>query len=758
MKRPMAWMGILVLIPVLFLMRLRPVREAPPPKPPDSEVTLIGTLHERQQKNDSFILYLSDAHVTDLTYSGKKSANENKTTYQGVQLWVKDTSYEKLPEIGEKIEVMGKVSLFPEARNPGEFDLRSYYHLRGVTFRLFDCRIIRRSGHGKIVPELLQRLKEWMGSSLDRHLTEDEAGVIKAMILGDRASLSDEVRGLYQRNGIAHVLSISGLHISMLGYGLYRVLKKLRAGTGISSVVSIVFISAYAQMTGGSTSVLRALFMFIICIGADIFGRTYDMLSALSVSLLILLLSNPLMVFDAGFMLSFTAVLGIALLNPWVMRFLPKIKGRKGEILSTISVSLSIQLFTLPVVLYFFYQIPLFSIPLNLVLIPFMGVLIVSAILLAVLGNLLWFPGFPLAFTCRAILLIYEKGCRLCDTIPGGTLILGRPSAVQIFFYYAVLLFLVSGSAEKLLRRIKRASWRKAVELSIIIPMLVVLSFRPSDGLMITMLDIGQGDSILIKSPAGTTYLIDCGSTTEKDIARYRVIPAMRSMGLRDIDYCIMTHPDLDHISGFTEMFEMDPSERLPVHFFVMPVMSKPEKAYTELEKSAEKAGAKVLKISRGQVFKDGDTEISCLHPGKGFTADDVNEYSTVLELKYKGFKALFTGDIQGEGEKELTRILEKEGRIDLLKVAHHGSKNSTPSELLLDIKPRIALISAGKDNSYGHPHKETLERLRDIDADIYTTIDCGAVTLKTDGKNIRLKTFLSREEIDTGDDYEEQK
>ena len=173
-----------------------------------------------------------------------------------------------------------------------------------------------------------------------------------------------------------------------------------------------------------------------------------------------------------------------------------------------------------------------------------------------------------------------------------------------------------------------------------------------------------------------------------------------------------------------------------------MPEINDPGEAYMTIESEAQKAGAKVLKISEGQCFRDGETEIRCIHPGKDFRAEDVNEYSVVLELKYRKFKALFTGDIQGDGEKRIVRKLVDEGPVSILKVAHHGSKNSTPEELLSELRPAAALISAGENNSYGHPHRETIERLKSIHTKICTTIECGAITVNTDGEKMEIKTY----------------
>ena len=207
----------MVLIFTLFFMCLRPVGLKDPPAGTDTFITMTGVLTDRQYKNNSYVLLLADAYTTDHAYSGNDKDPGLKTEkYAAVQVWLEKASYKELPMIGEKIEVTGKAENFSEARNPGEFDMRRYYHIHGIDFCIFNGKVIKRTGRGSFLRDNIQRLKERMLSVFDKKMTESEAGVLKAMILGDRTSLTDEMRGLYQRNGLAHALSISGVYVAMI--------------------------------------------------------------------------------------------------------------------------------------------------------------------------------------------------------------------------------------------------------------------------------------------------------------------------------------------------------------------------------------------------------------------------------------------------------------------------------------------------------------------------------------------------------------
>ena len=727
-RRPLAFLACLFLAAAVILMRLHPVRGCLPDIGEGTVVTVKGRLSDRYYKNDSYILVLSDAAPVD----GDQGRNKIL-----VYLENDHKSLTDLPKTGSSVTVKGEFSLFNSATNPGEFDLREYYHIRGIEYRLFKGHILSYGKKHDVLREMLFIFRLSLGGVYDRLLSDKDSGILKAMILGDRTGLDPEVKSLYQENGIAHALSISGLHISILGYGLYRLLKRIGIKLKISVSFCVTLIYLYSLMTGGSTSTVRAMIMFGVCLFSDIVGRSFDLPSALSLSLMIILFTDPLYIYDAGFMLSFGSVLGIALICPVLREGLP---FGKSSILSGAEASLSVTLFTLPVTLYFYYEVPLYSVILNLLVVPLMGILVVSAILAGVLGLFILFLGIPWGFICHIILILYERGCLLFQSLPGAGIVTGRPESWKICLYYILLLLLCL-----VYKRVKKKDEKRLKRVIPFIILLLPLIFliSPYKGVSYTMLDIGQGDCNVVIGKNKKTVIIDCGSSSAANIGKYKVIPFLKYKGISTVDVMVATHADSDHISGFEEIFDMGEERDLKIKKLIMPGTGLKDKESAELAEKAEKAGVEVCFINTGAVLKAGDMEFNCLWPDRGFSAEDRNENSTVLRLKTEGFSVLFTGDIQGEGEKGMIRNLTGGKRTTVLKTAHHGSKNSTPEEFLKLVEPEYALISAGRNNRYGHPHKELLSRLEEVGCEIHMTGREGAITVTTGRNALSVTGFI---------------
>lgn len=291
-----------------------------------------------------------------------------------------------------------------------------------------------------------------------------------------------------------------------------------------------------------------------------------------------------------------------------------------------------------------------------------------------------------------------------------------------------------------------------------LIILLIFLLYNPREGLYITVLDVGQGDGIFLESPSGRTYLIDGGSTSSSKVGQYIIQPYLKSQGISNIDYMIATHMDEDHINGLLELIEMIPDEGskpletyITVQNLILPKLREPDDTYLKFVSRAEGKGISIIYMSAGMSLQDGDVMITCLHPAYAVQSTDKNEYSLVLFLDYKNFQMLFTGDVEGAGEEQLLDVIQDESNIDglssieVLKVAHHGSKNSTPEELLAILEPKISIISCGLNNSYGHPHEELLERLEAVESQIYKTAECGAITIWTDGEKMKIETYVGR-------------
>ena len=455
-KRPMCLIALCLCAVIFFMLRIRPPSVLKDDGSFPKEAVLKGTVCDKYLKNGSFFLVLSKARFIKGKIPGKKEYKVIVRLSDEEENGVKRTArFLNSPKAGQECEVSGRIYIFEESRNPGQFDMARHERYKGVDFELTRGAVVSVSGRHYPVREALLRLKNRLSSVYDSLADEDDAGILKAMVLGDRNGLTDEIRDLYQRAGISHVLCISGLHISLLGCGMYLFLQgRLKKGRPAEKVfftrlgagiISMTLLILYGIMTGMGVSVKRAVIMFILMTIAEICGRSYDSLSALSLSGLILLLMNPLSLFDPGFVLSFAAVLGIGLIKPAADIYFPPVdKKPAGTILEMLKVSLCVNIFSFPLTLVFFYRMPLYSVLLNLCLIPLMGVLLVFAVMTGITGLISLYSARPFAAVCRMILAFYEGVCRFNDKLPFSLQIKGCPKTLEIIAYYLVLALIVT--------------------------------------------------------------------------------------------------------------------------------------------------------------------------------------------------------------------------------------------------------------------------------------------------------------------------
>lgn len=642
---------------------------------------------------------------------------------------------ENIPKMGSLVIMQGDFRAFNHATNPGEFDAADYYHIMGQQGRITGCRILAQSTTYDVFRENMYHVREYLSLLTDACFNEEDASVMKAMLLGEKGTLNTDLKELYQQNGIIHILAISGLHLSVIGMGCYKVLKKIRIPKVVDIILTIALMYCYGTMTGMGVSMLRAYIMFGIHLCAELIGRTYDLLTAVTVAALVVLVQQPLYIQHSGFLFSFGAICGIGI-------FLPAVEGNlfghsrlEKAFLSGVAISIS----TLPVYLCFYYEFPPYSVLLNLIVIPCMTFVLLGG-LISLAAAACFLPlGVTAAYPVHLLLIFYEKCCNICLRLPDSKWITGCPKPWQIVVFLGILLVLVA--CNNVLSKL--CFWQG------ILCALLVLTIRLPQGLQITMVDVGQGDCIYLTEDSGMHMLIDGGSSDKSDVAEYQMMPYLKYEGVSHLDAVVVTHPDSDHISGICTMLEEMGTSGISVGTLYLPDVGEAgrNEEYQDLERMARSAGVQVRYLSMGDTLRCGEVMLTCLHPEKGWNTTEPNAYSTVLYLQYGRFTALFTGDLEGEGENlVLERFAEfplpAEG-ITMLKVAHHGSKNSTDEAFLQMVNPQIALISSGRNNKYGHPHAELLKRLEDSGSIIYRTQESGATTVQVKNGKVRVEEYV---------------
>lgn len=749
MRRPLCVICMCYVMAVMALSWLFPPSFSSDAIVSDNEgrLTVCGIVSQIQIKQDRSVVYIN----SDM---GK------------VICYFPDNSFASVLKIGNVIQVEGTVRPFANATNPGQFDAGQYYGILGYDFAMSGCKGSVTEESVSWYRQMLYAVKRKIGTVYDAGLPEKYAGIIKAMVLGEKTDMDPDIKNLYQENGIGHILAISALHITFLGKSFFALLKRLRLPGWLCSVLAMLLVISFGVMTGSSASTIRSVIMFSLFLIAGIWGRTYDMITAMAVSAVALLVINPRYIYHSGFLLSFAAVMGIALFPPikWkrdIQRnmiltesFKEKLYQRTGKRIRNTVVSLytnrNVILFTLPIQLYFFFTFSPYSIVLNLIVVPLMGVVMAAGVLGGIMGCLLPFAARLLLLPCHGILWLYEILCLAMRQLPGSTLIMGQPAIWQIVFYYvALFIWMLYQNCEKELREklygrfggkfLKRLSGVKSQYMcGILIVAMVVLCVRPRLFTTCNMLDIGQGDCFVIEEQSGCNIMVDGGSSDIASVGKYRIIPYLKSQGIGRLDYVFVSHADTDHISGLVEILN-DTSRSVKVSCLVLTKFALEGEAYDELVQAAKTRGVRILYVANGDAFCAGETMWTCLYPGVDEVAEG-NDQSMVLLMECGEASVLFTGDLTEA--KELSVLAPD---VDVLKVGHHGSRYSTTEAFLMQCKPEVALISAGKDSVYGHPHVEVLERLEKNGSHVMVTGECGAVCVKL-GKKIVVRSFCPNE------------
>lgn len=677
-------------------------------------VAVQGRVYWLEQKQNSQTIYLKDNSI----WKYQEYQNKKQLFHESNIILYTDSNL-KL-NMGNTIRAEGEVSFFENARNPGNFNQKRYYQRQDIHGMIWAEKLKVEDSAKWPVRSWLGGLKQRVKDNLMSVMGEKDGNTLAAMMLGDRAQMDTDLKTLYQRNGIGHILAISGLHLSFIGLGVYWILRRLTGSYLAAGAAGILFLSFYILMIGLTVSAVRALVMFLFRVGADMTGRHYDAPTALAAAAAVVLIWRPLYLYDGGFWLSFSAVIAVIAVLP-VFRKMP---------FQSLWASVSIQITILPVILFCYFEIPPYSVLLNLLVIPLMSALLFFGMAGSVLYGILPAAGELALELCKGILWLYEKACGAAMAIPGSRVVVGRPELWQIFLYYFFLvacLFLWKN--KKYYHRIASAF---VFALSVF---LLSYRFGESGQMTVTVLDVGQGDGIFIKGPQGGAYLVDGGSSDVKKAGQYRIEPFLKSQGIGSLDCVFISHGDSDHINGVQELIERR-EIGVKIGTLVLPPQEVWDTALNSLAGQARKAGIRVAVIEPGQTVTEGGMTITCLAPGKDTLLPPGNAASMALAASYGEFDMLLTGDVEERGEKLLTETLRKrypDMGWEVLKVAHHGSKNSSTEEFLEIVKPICAVISAGQENPYGHPHEETIKRLKTVESLIYTTQESGAVKIRVD-------------------------
>lgn len=638
-------------------------------------------------------------------------------------------------ELGQYLVLSGELERLDTQRNPGGYDEFLYLRSRKIQYKIMPAEI---EGKGIFVtpPMYIKKIRAKVADIIDKTYPKIESGIMKAIIIGDKSGIDEDTMLLYKDAGIYHILAVSGLHVSII----YAVLSGLLLLLGFSrkktGFICFAFLIFYCIFTGAGIATVRAVIMLSIVIFGGMMYRKSDLITTASVACIVLLLYEPLYLFDVGFLYSFSAVFGLAVITKAVEALLAKNKLLQKYLSGCIAAFLA----TAPVSLFFFFKISWISVLVNAVLLPTVFMVVVSGFLSVIAGFLSIGLASFFAGGAYVVLNFYNMVCRAATAVPFSVSLVGRPPLAVFVMYYVILglaVYALYADKEKFGRRIKMF-YVSAAGFVLLIAVLAAVPKR----LDVTFLDVGQGDSQII-SINGDAVIIDGGGNIFKDIGdntgKWVVMPYLDYKGIRKVEAAFLSHIDGDHALGIAEMLNAKRIKKL----FLADVAYEKTELLDEILASAKESETEIIYIKAGDRLEFlGKIGIECIYPKQGFAGRDNNQ-SLVLRVSYGKTDFLFTGDIEASAEREIVDI-SADLHTDVLKIAHHGSKTSSTGNFLEAVSPKVAIAGVSRYNSYGHPNTGVVERIKDLNIPFFSTAQNGAVTILTDGETMELKTMVT--------------
>lgn len=645
-------------------------------------------------------------------------------------------------EYGNKLQILGEYQEPNKARNYQGFDYKNYLKTNKI------YGIIRVDSYANITIKqqknlsnfklLIHKIREKLKQNIQKLLTEETYALGIGILIGDNSRIDEQIVEDFKNSNLSHMLAVSGAHINYVVLTVSILFTKKRAGIKAQRVVTIMMMLFFMELTQMTPSVVRAGISCIIYMLASLLYRKADVINAMAISTLLILLNNPFNLFNIGFQLSYAGTLGIILFCKLID--IP-IKNKLLKYLKdSIIISLSANIFIIPIMMYQFNTISLTFILSNLLAGPLLGISIILEIIVLLISfisiNIAAIP----AKVLNILLILIINIANWFSNIEISKIYVITPQIISIVAYYLICAAII----------LKQKN-RKIIVI-IMLTVLIVNFFPTPKKLRINFIDVGQGDSTLIRTETNKVILIDSGGSTASssfDVGNKVLLPYLLDIRIKKIDFIIVSHFDADHCQAFETVID-----NINVEKVVVCKQSMITQEYLNIINKCKKENIKIIVVERGDKLKiDKRTEFEILHPGERFLDDGkggLNANAIVCKMNYKldngkVFSILFTGDIEVEAEKELEQVYGKKLKADILKIAHHGSKTSSREEFIKLVAPKIALIGVGENNKFGHPADITLERLEKENVKVYRTDQMGEVSI-TINKNgeIKVKTQIN--------------
>ncbi len=679
-----------------------------------------------------------NVHVLSVTKDEKTSivadgvTIDNKTYGGKVIIYLfGEAQFEIKP--GQTIDLIAKIYKPKTMRNPNGFDYNFYLMQNGIAMSAsadaLTSKLIKEETLG--LKSVFVEARESIEDQTDS-LYGDNSGLVKAILLGDKIDVEENVLTSFRDSGLAHILAVSGLHIGFVVAFLLYLLRRLKLKYKNILIIITSVLLCYCAVTNFSPSIVRASIMAVLVLGAKVVGKRQDTLTSLFAAGIIILLFDPFALFKVGFQLSFCAVLGIIFMFD---NFRKLFNVLPIPIKDTFAISLSAQSGIFLVSAYYFYNVTMYSLLANILVMPIIGLLVVLAFISVILGFISSFVVIPIVWIVNMLLSILTGVASFVSSLPFASVTIGQPP-VYIIFTVLLVMYIIS-------KYVVLPKYIKLVA-SLAITILIlgnVIYFQCTEfsGLKIIVFDVGQGDSAYIETPGGYKILLDGGPASDSyDTGESVLLPYFYGSGINELDLVIASHAHSDHVGGLVSV-----AKELKIDRYLEPnnvLASDDDVAYYSLISVIKNKSILSTATSQGNVIELSDgVKIEVIYPDDEVRMDE-NERALVVKIIYNDFSMVFTADIGTDIE---SKIASSVGSVNVLKVAHHGSKYSTSDEFLNKTKPQTAIISVGT-NSYGHPTQEVLDRLNSIGANVYRTDTQGAVIIKVYKNNYTVETMIN--------------
>ncbi|MBI5476066.1 MAG: DNA internalization-related competence protein ComEC/Rec2 [Ignavibacteriales bacterium] len=651
---------------------------------------------------------------------------------------ISDSIIQRL-KYGVRLNLRGKLSEIRTARNPGEFDMRYYLSLLNIHSRLLPDKIDSSSFIGvdrnKYMTIFVYPAREKTTEIIDNLIGGEEGKFLKGLVVGERSEISTEVKTSFINSGVMHILAVSGLHVAIVVLILVAFLKSLRINEKFVIILTILLLIYYNFLTGSSPSVSRSVIMAIVFLTGKMLEYKTDMYNTIAVSALILLLIDAKQLYQPGFQLSYSAVISIVYLYPQIIK-LKKLFPDKfitnrlvDLIFSAFAVSIAAGVGTLPFTSIYFGKFSVIGFVANIVVVPLSNIILA----LGMLSVAVSFISMSIAsFYAETTILLTSIMLKLVEWFGS----IGFASInIRLTIIEAILFYIAVGIVINVFRKERRVI--SVIAALILINFILYYYFifsHSKQTVRLTMLDVGQGDAILIELPDQSNILIDAGPRTfQTDAGTRFVLPYLNYCNINHLDRLVITHPDADHLGGVPSVLR-----QIPVNEVWQTGFKGESKLSKEYLSVVDSLHIKKKIISSGELFDYNSVKIYILSPSETELKNmNVNNSSIVMKIQYGITELLLMGDAEREIDDKITKRYSGWLKSGLLKVSHHGSITGTTEQLIDAVSPTMAIISVGINNKFSHPSEEVLKRLEKKKIIIKRTDNENAVIVESDGEKI---------------------